>query len=403
MLLTLRQIKYWLSVYAKREHNWIIIDKIEDIQAHENKKVFDSDGNINYDYQPINANDINYVYCSSFTKNKVFALLEADGDYYFIDNTRHDDDTFSSVIKVNPDLVDLLNFGMTNRELDGLGIKRIHKMELNKEDQKKLESVVPIDFIDSPEIDKLWIKYLENKTTLDFTDIYVKDNVIVKSNLDNITSVKFNQNMQFGDYNWIKHFKNLNSLTFVLCNTLENNGLPILNNLTTINIHGCYKVTIRILIPILQMPLIQHVCIDNPEMPCQTHEYGGLITNKEWFHLNNHTIEYLFINSKHLSNCAINEILKACHKLSGFYLDNKVFNELQKNVSGGYGPDKIQFVTDNNRFELLKDVKVKNLIKFEDPFSDSMRNLINKMEDEEKIREELERELEKELEMENKI
>jgi len=146
-------------------------------------------------------------------------------------------------------------------------------------------------------------------------------------------------------------------------------------------------------------------------MICQTNVYQGVVTNKEWQVLNNHSIEYLSINSDNLTNDVIDHILKSCHKLKKFLVNTLILKRLEPKIVDGFGPEYVTFQSNEDLrvgFKALKDIKIKDLLKdkYEPRFSESMEKFIEKM-DEIEIRgekdpqdllaEELQREVEEEM------
>jgi hypothetical protein len=136
---------------------------------------------------------------------------------------------------------------------------------------------------------------------------------------------------------------------------------------------------------------IRRVSFDNKLMHCQTNIYQGLITNKEWDVLYNSSITDLLINSDNLTIDLIDYILKAFTNLDRFLLNSIVLKKLYPCIIEGNGPEKIAFQSSDNPkegYSAKKDIHLKNKLKnrFEEPMSESMKNLVDKFEmDEEEI------------------
>jgi len=158
----------------------------------------------------------------------------------------------------------------------------------------------------------------------------------------------------------------------------------------------------------LQMKHLSKICLDNKRMICQDNPYQGVISNKEWEVLpTNHQLEHLFLNSDNLTNDVIDYILSNCLGLKKFFMNTLVLKRLKENLVEGSDVATVVFQsTDNPRlgFKARRDFKIKKLLKneHEEPFSDSMIQVMeNLRNDEVKTEQELlEEELEREVESE---
>lgn len=348
-------------------------------------------------------------------------------------------EAYRSTIIVCPDLSTAINEVLNKTERSSLGILKTYKMELKKAERDRLEEILAIDFMDYHKdkegMLKLWHKFLfqrlkiardtKSKPSIDFSGHFnITEDIIEQTNkklLESFYEVLFLQNIQFTNLTWLRHFKKLKCLSFWYCYQLKNKHFELicrlLPDLESLNVHNCYQVNNRILVPTLQMKKLIRLCLDNRVMICQTNVYQGVVTNKEWEVLNNHSIEYLSINSDNLTNDVIDYIIKACHGLKKFLVNTLILKRLKPEIVEGYSQEKITFQSNEDiklGFKAMRDIKIKNLLKdkYEPNFSESMEKLIEQMEEEEDKRlangekdpdELLEEELQREVEEEMRV
>ena len=307
----------------------------------------------------------------------------------------------SSRIIISKSLVPLIDKNLSKSQRREIGVVKTQKMTLKKEDRQRLGRVLGFDFADCDTPDELLelmrkslreiaaLPTPEERRILDFSGNFsVTPEILVRLKSQETTHIEeivLYQNIRLAKWGWLARFPCVVNISLWYLYQLKDDNLKTickaLPRLESLNVHHCYQISNRCMIPILQLPRLDRVCMDSKVLICQKNAYQGVVTAKEWENLYCPTLKYLMINSDNLTQDTIDYYLKSCPNLSRFIMNALVLKRLRKDVREGFGPETITFqAAEDYRlgFTVKRDVRIENLLKdrYEPAYSDSMLRII---------------------------
>ena len=108
----------------------------------------------------------------------------------------------------------------------------------------------------------------------------------------------FFQNIRIGKWSFLDRFRNLKTISFWYMYQLKDDDFNTIckccPQLEAVNIHECYQISHRVVIPILiVLKHIEKLALDNRVLICQKNAYQGVVTEKEWSCIRGDSLKYL--------------------------------------------------------------------------------------------------------------
>ena len=281
----------------------------------------------------------------------------------------------------------------SKKTLRYLQIKRKKNMKLTTE-QLKSRSILPYCFTKIKDRLKL-LEYTssEGELNLRYNFTVTADDLLHFNPSNRInkmtlhTTYKINH-LRWCDSNWTKNLYRVNIINMFQFNNQTIEYLTIkLPNIRELYVHTCPQVNIRCLLNILNNNKIEVLCLDNSRMICQPNEYSGLISEEEWNIIKNTSLKKLLINSTNLSLDIIDYLRTYCYELRELIIDSDIFTKVHKSIVSLGDKSRPLSISSNKRkrLNLGKDFLMTNLLKdkFQEPFSNCMLEVINRIQKEE--------------------
>ena len=409
-----REYKYWITKNCLRTQCWIAIARIDDILSHKDLTLYhnsesikidrDEERQLNINREALGFGKLTYVYTVKLDKARFSALLSDETRYYCIDNVlveseQSESSYYKSTIYII-DKIDKICQNIPSSLRSRLCLVKPQKAKLRNRDILALKQIVSVDFIGRNDNQQqfLWNKYLEQSIssgTLDLSGLLMisSDNLIFSQESErkaalHIKTIILYQNNKIKSFDWLAQFPNVKTLSIWYFNTLGDNDINQIVNSTpkleSFELHSCFNVTGRCLIPISRLNLLNRLMLDNPRMCCQENTYTTVIGPKEWAKLSNHSLELIMINSDNVTLDFVSYLLTHFKGLTRMVLGLIVLNKIQSNMSNGYEKESVvfqAFENPKNGFKLHKTVRFTNLLKDQyddEPYSKSMLEVIRR-------------------------
>lgn len=396
----MREYQYWVTKNCDRKHGWIVVARLGEMLHHRDTTIDGPDGPVKHEDLPLTQDGLEFVYLVDYADNRLITLVQDKSYFYLIDNTQKAVEIgdekhveYQSHIVYRKTLTALVST-MSGSLRKKLKLKPINKIKLKSREQDSLKGILPIDFIGQTHERKveLFRQYAAaHKECLDLSGFYVMDpKVIVDSaKMYQHDQVVLYQNNRFNSFEWLKYFPNIKILSIWYINTLLDEHIDALveaaPGLNTVEVHYCYQLTGRILIPLSKLNLLEKLVINNEQCDLQKLAYETVITDKEWKDIDNHSLSLVIINSHNLTLDFIDFFLKSFHGVHNFIMNELVLKKLQDNSADGSKdreePVSFHSVQDTSHgFKRYRDVKVFDLVrnKCGNTFSDAMLSVIKK-------------------------
>lgn len=398
-------IKRWMFYHCPKQHSWIVYQNLTHIL--EGTNYLNSSSNLT------NPDQIYYIHSISMDDNHLLCLLETLEGYFLIENHRNQQPDDVDSDQVDSDQVDKQKDKITStttffstleeflnqssRKVQRtLGIKKLHLMELTKDQQTR--KLYPFDY---PRMSNLNI-VLDQEVkdgVLDLSwNFFVKSEDLLNWNPPtNLTINKliFNTCFQIKDFKWVdtEWVKRLRTLEMINLNQLTNRNVEYLvtkmTNLKELYLHFCPQINIRVLLGVLKSNTLSVLCLDDPRMVCQPNVYSGMITDDEWRSFKNYGLKRLLLNSQNLSLDIIDYLRNSCVVLENLIICDEKYQFLRKNlINNSSDPSSRSIMiscTGGRQMQLSRDFMIKNLLKHQNqsPFSESMLRIMEQIYQEE--------------------
>jgi hypothetical protein len=327
-----------------------------------------------------------YVYLVNFAEDRIITVVQDKEYYYLLDNTEitieaeaeggaEDDEgdgakaepvkDYKSVIMFDTSLAGLVS-RMSGSMRKKLKLKPIDKIKLKATLKQQLAGVVPVDFIDQPHIVQVKLFRDFAKQTpkrLDLSGLFILEPKVLEDTAT-LGKLEFEheeivlyQNNRFHKFEWLKHFPKIKTLSLWYINQVQNDDIQQLAEsapgLEILEIHYCYQLNGRIIIPISKLEKLDKVVINNEKFECQELAYETVITDDEWKDISNSSLSLALIDSHNLTHDFIDLFLKSFKKLEHFIINEITLGKLEKNSANGC-KDREKQVS----FHSVKDTKV---------------------------------------------
>ena len=348
---------------------------------------------------------LTYVYTVRLDENRFSALLSDETRYYCIDNVLTDTHGYESTIYIIDNLDKVCQYIPTKLR-SRLKLVKPQKAKLHKRDIIALKQIVSVDFIGRNDQQQqfLWKKYVaqaanSEKKTLDLSGLLMisdknleleleLDVEVSGIGIDQIKTIVLYQNNKIKSFDWLKQFTNLKTLSIWYFNMLSDNDIYQITEATpkleSLELHSCFGLTGRCLIPISKLNLLNRLMLDNPRMSCQENTYTTVIGPKEWAKLSNSSLELIMINSDNVTLDFVSYLLASFKGITRLVLGLIVLNKIKPNMSNGYEKESVifqAFEDPKTGYKLHKTVRSINLLKDQyddEPFSKSMLEVIKR-------------------------
>lgn len=425
--------KKWLYFHCPKNFAWVVYQSIQDILTttryfdHNKQKITDKNK-----IPHILPENIEYIHAVYFTDNRLVALLEysqtqnevnhnnnnenevnnennsnedeiANNDdarinnnilatgWILIDNKKLEK-TIDSKAYLYDTVIDFMN--MAPKTLKGL--LDITKSKMRKMTEAEINAVdLPYEFVLKSEsemhdmLNEFFIQ--KNKPHLDLSHNFKVSSDVLESWNPDLSQQKILQVTLDTSYR-INHFKWLNTewaqnicrLNIINMTSVVDQNIHFiihhLPNLKELYIHFCPQITIRTLMGLRNNTTLEVLCLDDPRMVCQPNNYSTLLKEEEWDNLRVYGIKKLFLNSTNCSLDVIDYIRKSFPALQSLIIDHEKYEYLKKNlVNGGYVTDQLIIASTNGKkLTVCRDFHIKNLLKhrYQEPFSDAFKKVM---------------------------
>ena len=412
MVLNDREYRYWLTKNCERHNCWVVVAKLGEMLLHKETTYTGPSGPV--DSIPLHHDALKYVYLAHFEEDRVTTIVQDDQYYYLIDNQKtktatvaepraepesgadaeqeqKEYDLYTSDIKFHTDIKGLISM-MSGGQRKRLKIQLSKKAKLKAKDVSALNGVTYIDFINKTHEEQveLWKTYMkQQKDHIDLSGFFLLEPQVlidagVKGSQDQII---INQNNRFYNFEWLKLFPKLKVLSIWYVNMLQDEHVGQIAktapNLNTLELHNCYQVTGRALIPLFGMHLMEKLIFNNEKCSLQESGLETVITDEEWMQINNASLNILLIDSHNLTLDFIDLVLKRITGLKHFIMNEIILEKLRKNSASGCDDDRepVTFHSASNLqsgFKRYRHVKVYDQVrnKCGNMFSDAMLKII---------------------------
>ena len=428
--LTDREYKYWLTKNCSRTQCWIAIARIDDILSHRHLELYHNSEpvpiivdtvvldrllanapesevdeikrkcQLDANKKALGFNKLTYVYTVQLDENRFSALLSDNTRYYCIDNVLTDTQDYKSSIYI-VDSLDKICQNIPARLRSRLKLVKPQKAKLSRRDVEALKQIVSVDFIGRNDKQQqfLWNKFViqaadSDKKILDLSGLLMISDknldlpTLSESVRDQIETIVLYQNSKIQSFDWLSQFLNVKTLSIWYFNMLNDDDIHRITETTpkleSLELHSCFNVTGRCLIPISKLNLLNRLMLDNPRMSCQENTYTTVIGPKEWEKLSNSSLELLMINSDNVTLDFVSYLLTCFQGITRLVCGLIVLNKIKPNMSNGYERESVVFQAFENPkmgFKLHKTVRFINLLKDQyddEPFSKSMLEVIKR-------------------------
>jgi hypothetical protein len=425
-----QSLKAWLNYNCCQGNNWVVIYKFDEIVNHSQRQMYQvtASQEIVVDAQEchLTVADLSHIYFTHMTDTLLISLIETyDGRLYLIHNnvliteSEPTVQTVPEVVTRVDDIVGLPQIGsveskiyhlnsvldlkpcLSGKERKAIGLRNQvwlpshpSNMKLKVLKHGELSFMSFINIRDSAQYLQTLDQYLvQSGETLNLQHNYSITPAILcqlKRQYPTIKQLVLYQNFQINDFQWLINFPNIKLINLFYNHQIEQQQIEqitrLLPNLEAVNIHFCTRINLRILIPILKLRNLSRLAIEDPQFWCQKGVHELFIVPQEWKGIDCPTLEKLAINSSNLTLDVIDYLIDACSNLQQIIVDEKVLDDVSKNIVNGFDKDKtIVFNSWQNPakgFQSRKKLTFNNMLKDtynHQLFSDSMMKKIKQI------------------------
>ena len=386
-----REYLYWIGKNCPKADTSVIYANIHDITSHTDAVLT---GPVDFKPNPKLGDDFTLkgIFLSKIEKDRVSTMVY-DGELFFLIDNCLIDGEIKSKIWYHPSPIELVAF-IPEDLVKYLNLKQAKQAlsHLSKKDKELLLNVLPLDFLLSPDEDRIQVfkKFAASLgETMDLSMFYTITPSIIESSgaFEKIETIVLNHNEHLTDsFSWLPCFPNLKVLTVWNTEVTDNalNLKEFAPKLTIVEFHYCSTLTGRCIINLSRLPCIDKIVINNEMCTLQETTYETVIKDEEWKQVKSDTLTTLFINSGNLTLDFIDFCLKSFKGLSNFIMHDLVLQKLEKNSRSGHSDDKISFHSATNinaGFYRYADVKITDLVRYKigPAFSESMLRKIREI------------------------
>lgn len=360
----------------------------------------------------------NYVYCSHVESDMALFIFKDDAGYYVVKSSEKQkeelEDEFERIqnelngvskeeedhVKVDrySSMKQCIDDGLTKRERECLGLTKTSKIKLSAELKKDLKGIVCTDFITVKDNDyetmlQDYIYLCDDKLRLSMIPYLTCDSLQNMTFKDTINTVILSNNELLDSLVWLSHIPKLKRLYISSCALIHNESIKELVNvcsgLEEISFYNCQNISIESMTYLLSIT-IKSISFMNINMKCNHEPLKPLISKEQWISLVDapgvKTLEMLDINAMTLTKDLLHDLLYCCTSIERISIHHDLFNKFLKDIHGSrYGSGGVLTICatydESLSCDFTKPVSIGNLLRdqFENPFSESMLNVIKKI------------------------
>ena len=181
-----------------------------------------------------------------------------------------------------------------------------------------------------------WVKQSGSVVDFEFQYYLNEHQLSELPDMTDVKTVKFSQNCQIGNFDWLKRFPNVLHLIIDQCQQIDETLFRTIcqacPNLESVTIRFCCGINVRIFLELLKLDRLQKVVIDFPNFYCQVSANDALVSKKEWSSAHSFSLHSLFLNSENLTLDVLDYLLKSCSDLRDIYLNDNILKMVAKNI-----------------------------------------------------------------------
>ena len=360
-----------------------------------------------------------YVYCSYIDNNTALFIFKNDAGYYVVKSSEKSKDELEDEFeRIQKELNDIkeekeehvtvnsydslkqcIDEGLTKRERELLGLTKTHKIKLSADLKKDLQGIVCTDFINVKDSDyetmlQDYVNMCDGELRLSMIPYLTMGELQNITFKDTINTVILSNNELLDSLVWLSHIPKLKTLYISSCVSIHNKSVEELvtscSGLEEISFYNCQNITLESMSYLLRLENIESISFMNSNMKCVHKPTEPLVSKDQWISLVDapgvKSLEYLDINAVTITKDILHDLLYCCTKIKRLSIDSGLFNKFLKDIHGSkYGSGDVLTICatydDTLSCDFTKPVSIGNLLRdqFENPFSNSMLNVIKKI------------------------
>lgn len=360
----------------------------------------------------------NYVYCSYIDNNFALFIFKNDAGYYVVKSSEkekeeledeferiqkelngiEEEDEDHVIVERYESLKHCIDNGLTKREREYLGLTKTNKIKLSAELKKDLQGIVCIDFITVKDDDYAnmlqdYIYLCDDKLRLSMIPYLTYKEIQNMTFKDSINTVVLSNNELLDSLVWLSNVPKLKTLYVSSCVLINDESVKELVNkcsgLEKISFYNCQNVSLESMAHLLSIE-IKSISFMNTKMKCNHEPLKPLISKEQWISLvdapGSKTLEMLDINAMTLTKDLLHDLLYCCTSIERISIHHELFNKFLKDIHGSrYGSGSVLTICatydQSLSCDFTKPISIGNLLRdqFENPFSESMLNVIKKI------------------------
>lgn len=359
-----------------------------------------------------------YVYCSHIDNNTALFIFKNDAGYYVVKSSEKQKDDLEDeferiqkelsgveekeedhvIIESYGSLKQCIDEGLSKRERELLRLTKTHKIKLSADLKKDLQGIVCTDFITVKDDEystmlQDYVNMCNGKLRLSmipYLTIRELQNITFK---DTINTVVLSNNELLNSLVWLSNIPKLKTLYISSCISINNESIKELvsscSGLEEISFYNCQNITLESMTWLLSIT-IKSISFMNTNMKCLHEPLKPLISKEQWISLVDSpgakSLELLDINAMTFTKDIMHDLLYCCNSIKRLSIHPELFNKFIKDIHGSrYGSGNVLTICatydDTLSCDFTKPVSIRNLLRdqFENPFSNSMLNVIKKI------------------------
>ncbi len=264
--------------------------------------------------------------------------------------------------------------------------------------KKDLQGIVCVDFItveDNEYKDMLqdYIYLCDDKLRLSMIPYLTYKELQNVTFKDSINTVVLSNNELLDSLVWLSNVPKLKTLYISSCASIHNECVKelvsVCSGLEEISFYNCQNITLESMAHLLSIE-IKSIGFMNTKMKCVHKPLEPLISKEQWISLvdapGSKTLEMLDINAMTLTKDLLHDLLYCCSMIKRISIHPELFNKFINDVHGSrYGSGDVLTICatydESLSCDFTKPISIGNLLRdqFENPFSESMLNVIKKI------------------------